>query len=295
MPLDERGLRVDRARRARRRRGRLRAVYLTPHHQYPTLAVLSPERRLALLELARRHRFAIVEDDYDYEMHYEGRPLLPLASADTAGVVVYVGTLSKILAPGVRVGYVGRAAAAARALRGCCAARSTARAIAAVECAVAELLEDGVSSATRAAMRRLYRARRDALAAALRRELADALRFERAAAAAWRSGCHGARPRRRRLARARSRAGCTSPPRARSPSTAARAARRGSATPICATTSSRGSRADARGALNRARDQKLHFSLKITRSLSLPGVERGQVALLVEQHADAAVSASSTS
>ena len=86
-------------------RRRVRAVYVTPHHQYPTLAVLSAGRRLQLLELARRKRFAIIEDDYDNEFHYAGRPVLPLASIDRAGSVAYVGTLSKVLAPGLRVGY----------------------------------------------------------------------------------------------------------------------------------------------------------------------------------------------
>jgi len=55
------------------------AVYLTPHHQYPTTVTLTPGRRVALLSLARRARFAIIEDDYDHELHYEGRPMLPLA------------------------------------------------------------------------------------------------------------------------------------------------------------------------------------------------------------------------
>lgn len=175
--VDAHGLRVDRL-AALARSARVRAVYLTPHHQYPTLAVLSAERRLALLELARRHRFAIVEDDYDYEVHYEGRPLLPLASADTAGVVVYVGTLSKILAPGVRIGY---AVAPAPLLERFAVLR---RAIdrqgdPAVERAVAELLEDGVIERHARRVLRMYRERRDALADALRRELADAVQFER--------------------------------------------------------------------------------------------------------------------
>src|SRR5262249_1835183 len=61
VPVDERGLRVDRLAQVAQRT-KLRAVYVTPHHHYPTLAVLSAERRLALLELARRHRFAVVED-----------------------------------------------------------------------------------------------------------------------------------------------------------------------------------------------------------------------------------------
>jgi GntR family transcriptional regulator / MocR family aminotransferase len=103
IPLDGDGMRVD-ALEQHVAEGRLRAVYLTPHHQYPTTATLSPARRRRLLDLARGARVAIVEDDYDHEFQYEGRPILPLASADAAGTVVYVGTLSKVLAPGLRIG-----------------------------------------------------------------------------------------------------------------------------------------------------------------------------------------------
>src|SRR6185436_2931914 len=53
----------------------VRAVYVTPHHQFPTLVTLSAERRMRLLDLARQHRMAIVEDDYDHEFHYDGRPI----------------------------------------------------------------------------------------------------------------------------------------------------------------------------------------------------------------------------
>src|SRR6185295_18004071 len=85
---------------------RVRAVYVTPHHQYPTTSLLAAGRRLALLDLARSHGFAILEDDYDNEFHYDGRPPLPLASADSGGNVIYIGTLSKILAPGLRLGFL---------------------------------------------------------------------------------------------------------------------------------------------------------------------------------------------
>jgi GntR family transcriptional regulator/MocR family aminotransferase len=105
IPLDAEGMRVDALEKIAARE-KLRAIYLTPHHQYPTMVVLSPGRRLQLLDLARRNRIAILEDDYDHEFHYQGRPILPLASADQAGVVIYVGTLSKILAPGLRLGFV---------------------------------------------------------------------------------------------------------------------------------------------------------------------------------------------
>jgi len=79
---------------------------VTPQHQYPTMAVMAPERRAALLALAARHRFAILEDDYDHEWHFEGRPIAPIASLDREGVVIYVGSLSKLLAPGLRLGFV---------------------------------------------------------------------------------------------------------------------------------------------------------------------------------------------
>ncbi len=68
--------------------------------------MLAPGRRLSLLSMCQGPRIAVLEDDYDHEFHYDGRPVLPLASADDAGVVLYVGTLSKILAPGLRIGFV---------------------------------------------------------------------------------------------------------------------------------------------------------------------------------------------
>ena len=88
------------------RRKRVRLIYVTPHHQYPTTVMLSPTRRLELLDLARREHIAILEDDYDQEFHYDGRPVLPLASSDHHGSVIYIGTLAKILAPGLRLGFV---------------------------------------------------------------------------------------------------------------------------------------------------------------------------------------------
>lgn len=84
----------------------IKAIYLTPHHHYPTTVTLSAQRRLHLLQLAERYGFYILEDDYDYDFHYERAPYLPLASLDRVGRVVYVGAFSKLLAPALRLGYL---------------------------------------------------------------------------------------------------------------------------------------------------------------------------------------------
>lgn len=175
IPVDAHGLDVEALERAAAR-CRLRAVYVTPHHQYPTTVSLSAERRLRLLALAEVKRFFVLEDDYDHEFHYEGRPVLPLASADVHGSVVYVGTLSKVLAPGLRIGFV----VAPRPAR----ERMTAlrrlvdrQGDHLLELAVAELLDEGVVQRHIRRARRIYAARREALAELLRAKLADRLSF----------------------------------------------------------------------------------------------------------------------
>jgi len=84
----------------------VRFVYVTPHHQFPTTVMMAADRRNQLLALARKHNFKILEDDYDHEFHYARLPVLPIASQDTDGYVIYIGSLSKVLAPGLRVGYL---------------------------------------------------------------------------------------------------------------------------------------------------------------------------------------------
>lgn len=105
VPVDEHGIDVDAIREFCERHP-LRLLYVTSHHHYPTTVTLQASRRLALLELSARYGFIILEDDYDYDFHYEGSPLLPMASADTQGMVVYVGTFGKSLASGFRSGFI---------------------------------------------------------------------------------------------------------------------------------------------------------------------------------------------
>ena len=175
IPVDGDGLDVGALERVAKRQP-LRAVYVTPHHQFPTTVTLSAHRRMRILDVARAHQFAIVEDDYDHEFHYDGRPVLPLASLDRAGMVIYVGTLSKVLAPGLRIGYV---VAHPDLLRALAFYREfiDMQGDHAVEAAVAELLEEGEVQRHVRRVRRVYQRRRDLLAGLLRRTAHDALSF----------------------------------------------------------------------------------------------------------------------
>ena len=105
VPVDAHGIDVD-ALTILARKTPVRLVSVTPHHHYPTTVMLRPDRRVRLLQLAEQHGFAILEDDYDYDFHYLSRPILPLASADRRGMVIYIGSLTKSVAPAFRIGYV---------------------------------------------------------------------------------------------------------------------------------------------------------------------------------------------
>src|SRR3546814_15932116 len=97
VPVDEEGLNVG---IGQRRSARARFVLVTPTHQSPMGVALSLPRRLELLDCAGRRRAWIIEDDYDSEFRYQGRPLPALKSLDRDGRVLYTGTFSKVLFPG---------------------------------------------------------------------------------------------------------------------------------------------------------------------------------------------------
>jgi GntR family transcriptional regulator/MocR family aminotransferase len=99
VPLDEHGVIVDAIPAG------ARLVYVTPSHQFPLGVVLSHQRRVQLLGWAARHGAAIIEDDYDSQFRYDSRPLEPLQRLDPDGRVIYVGTMSKVLSPSLRVGF----------------------------------------------------------------------------------------------------------------------------------------------------------------------------------------------
>src|SRR5207245_2397133 len=80
VPVDGEGVSIESIEQLHARMP-LRAIYLTPHHQFPTTVTLSAGRRLRLIDFAQRARVAILEDDYDHEFHYDGRPVAPLGGA----------------------------------------------------------------------------------------------------------------------------------------------------------------------------------------------------------------------
>jgi GntR family transcriptional regulator/MocR family aminotransferase len=103
VPVDDEGLNVS---TLGRRGERIRAVYVTPSHQYPLGMTMSAARRFALLDWAAREQAWILEDDYDSEFRYVSRPVGALQGMDARGRVIYIGTFSKALCPAVRLGYV---------------------------------------------------------------------------------------------------------------------------------------------------------------------------------------------
>ena len=105
IPVDANGMDIDYL-EEKLRKQKIKAVYIIPHHHFPTTVTLSMERRLKLLNLAKEHRFAIIEDDYDFDYHYENKPYVPLASIDHNNNVIYIGSISKTFAPALRIGFM---------------------------------------------------------------------------------------------------------------------------------------------------------------------------------------------
>ena len=102
--VDSEGLVVDQVAEICKKQ-KINMLYVIPHHHHPTTVTLSPQRRMQLTQLAEQYRFFLVEDDYDYDFHYQSSPYLPLASSCN-NHVIYIGSLTKCLAPFLRVGFM---------------------------------------------------------------------------------------------------------------------------------------------------------------------------------------------
>lgn len=103
VPVDDEGFNLD---AGIQQNPNARLVYLTPSHQFPLGVTLSLRRRLDLLAWARNHRAWLLEDDYDSEYRFAGRPLASLQGLDDSESVIYVGTFSKVMFPSLRLGYL---------------------------------------------------------------------------------------------------------------------------------------------------------------------------------------------
>jgi GntR family transcriptional regulator/MocR family aminotransferase len=111
LPIDADGLIASRA------MGQCAYVFVTPSHQCPTTVTMSLQRRQEILELAKKRDLVLFEDDHESELNFSGRPLPALKSLDTDGRVIYLGSLSKTLAHGLRIGYIVAPAELIRELR----------------------------------------------------------------------------------------------------------------------------------------------------------------------------------
>jgi GntR family transcriptional regulator/MocR family aminotransferase len=101
-PLDDQGIVIARS----RKEPLPKIIYVTPSHQFPLGVTMSLERRTALLDFARANHAFVFEDDYDAEFRFVGPPLPSLQGIDNSGRVIYSGTMSKILCPSLRLGYI---------------------------------------------------------------------------------------------------------------------------------------------------------------------------------------------
>ena len=176
IPVDENGIVVEEL-AAICRKQKVRMVYVTSHHFYPTTTALRADRRIELLRLAEQYGFIIFEDDYDYDFHYLSKPLLPLASADKAGMVIYCGSFTKTISPAFRVGYV---VASENVIRHLARLRRIVdrQGDILLENAIAELLQNGIIQRYLRKSVRTYRQRRDVFCELLKTHLSDYIQFQ---------------------------------------------------------------------------------------------------------------------
>lgn len=105
VPMDEEGMRMDKLEEVLATSERVKFIYVIPTFQNPTGRTMSLERRRQLLDIAKKYNVLILEDNPYFELRYEGEPVATIKSMDTEGRVIYAGSYSKVLSPGMRIGF----------------------------------------------------------------------------------------------------------------------------------------------------------------------------------------------
>ena len=169
VPLDAQGIRIESLQNAAQP---AKAIFLTPSHQFPTGATLALDRRLAIIEWAHRNQAWIIEDDYDSEFHYAGKPTACVQGLDAHDRTIYIGTFTKSMFPGLRIGYMVLPSqlvapmTVARTLQDGHSASIP-------QLTLARFMEGGHFGSHVRTMRGVYAERRDALELLVRKHLAD--------------------------------------------------------------------------------------------------------------------------
>jgi GntR family transcriptional regulator / MocR family aminotransferase len=152
-------------------------LFVTPHHQYPTTVIMPAYRRVKLMNLAKKYGFYVFEDDYDYDFHFTGHPIMPLAATPHGDFVLYTGSFTKAISPVFRIGYL-------------VANKDQIDLLASIrrlvdrqgdnllELAIAELLDLGIIQRYLKKNRKIYEQRRDYFCQQLTHHLGNYLNFE---------------------------------------------------------------------------------------------------------------------
>ncbi|SHL43835.1 GntR family transcriptional regulator / MocR family aminotransferase [Chitinophaga jiangningensis] len=176
VPVDKDGIDVDAVEQLCKKK-KIKLLYVISHHHHPTTVTLSAERRMKLLEIIRKYNLAVIEDDYDYDFYYSAAPIVPLASADHGGNVIYVGSFTKSLGLSLRIGFMiapekfMQQAAALRRLMDLGGDNL-------VEEALANMLKDGTIGRHLKKANKVYRERRDIAGDLLQKQLGDYVSFQ---------------------------------------------------------------------------------------------------------------------
>ena len=173
---DDEGINIDHLNQICQQ-NKIRAIYVTPQHQIPTTITMTQSRRNRLVELAEQFNFVIIEDDSDHEFNFANNPMMPIASIKNNHHVIYIGSLSKILTPDFRVGYIS----ASNDIIRLCAEQTMLidrQGNQITELAIAELLHTGEIKKHILRAQKIYQERRLFLSELIHKEIGDFVNFK---------------------------------------------------------------------------------------------------------------------